>query len=177
VRVGANMLILQQREIHGIPLKALTVGARMQVDTLEHRQICLLTQEGCAWRSDPGVLRPDGWGQLQLGMSRQDIEEIGMARFNDTEECTSVEFETGTGLLSAADELVSITVPEGVTTPGGIGVGTSRDDILAQYLVSDPGGDTVLRARASPTADYEITIEEDRVSRLTLSTLDQECSG
>ena len=58
----------------------------------------------------------------------------------------------------------------------GDGVGTSRDDILAQYLVSDPGGDTVLRARASPTADYEITIEDDRVTRLTLSWLDQECS-
>ena len=98
--------------------KTLTRMTSDQVAWLMHRQMCLLTDEGCAWRSDPDVLRPDGWGPLRLGMSREEVEATGIAGFSDAGKCTTVDLGSGEGLLSASDELVSIQVPEGVTTPG-----------------------------------------------------------
>ena len=127
VRLGASLLVIHQREIHGIPVEALTAGTSDQVEWLLHRQMCLLTDEGCAWRSDPDVLRPDGWGPLRLGMSREDVEATGVARSSASAgDCTIVDLGPGEGLLSESDELVSIHVPEGVTTPDGIGPGSSR---------------------------------------------------
>ena len=48
VRVDASLLITQQREIHGISTKALIRGTSDQVTRLMDRQMCLLTEQGCA---------------------------------------------------------------------------------------------------------------------------------
>jgi hypothetical protein len=174
-RVGKTLLVLQQREIHGITPDVLARGASHQVEWLLHRQLCLVTDEGCAWRSDPDVLRPDGWGPLRLGMSPEELEGTGLADVGDEGECTSVDLGAGQGLLSASGGLVSITVPAGVTTPDGVGLGSSRSDVKELYYYGAWVGD-VLVVRASPTTDYELTIEGGRVTGLTVSVVDDECT-
>ena len=156
--------------------KTLTRMTNDQVAWLMHRQMCLLTDQGCAWRSDPDVLRPDGWGPWQLGMSREELEATGVTGFSDAGECTTVDLGSGEGLLSASDELVSIQVPDGVTTPEGIGLGSSREEVLDLYWFAEKNGD-VMVVRASPTADYEITLERDQVTQLRLTTVGNECFG
>ena len=115
-----------------------------------HRQMCLLTDEGCAWRSDPDVLRPDGWGPLRLGMSREELEATGIAGFSDSGECTTVDLGSGEGLLPESDELVSIQAPEGVTTPDGIGTWVQPRRGPRPLLFAQENGDVML-VRASPT--------------------------
>jgi hypothetical protein len=176
VRLGASLLVIQQREIHGITLEDLTRTISHQTAWLTRRQMCLLTDEGCAWRSDPDVLRPDGWGAWRLGMSREEVEATGGAGFGDAGTCITADLGSGDGLLSESDALVSVQVPEGVTTPEGIGVGSRRDEVLEQYWFAESNGDVIL-VRASPTADYEITTERGQVTRLTLSTVGADCSG
>lgn len=176
VRLGASLLVVQQREIHGIAVEDLTRLVGDQVGWLMLRQMCLLTDEGCAWRSDPDVLRPDGWGALRLGMSREEVEAISTAGFSASGTlCTSVDLGSGKGLLSDSNELVSIEVPGGVTTPEGIGLGSTRDDVRERYWFAEKNGD-VMVVRASPTADYEISLERGQVTQLTLTTVGDECS-
>ncbi|WP_159081567.1 hypothetical protein [Nocardioides sediminis] len=174
-RVGEALLVLRQREIHGVTPDSLPRGTSMQVGWLMHRQLCLMTDEGCAWRSDPDVLRPDGWGPLRLGMSREELEGTGLADVDDDGECTFVDLGAGQGLLSASGGLVSITVPAGVTTPDGIGLGSSHQDVIRLYYHGARVGD-VLQVRASPTADYRLALEGGRVTGLTLSAVDDECT-
>jgi hypothetical protein len=176
VRLGASLLVLSQREIHGVELEVLSRWTSDQVAWLTRRQMCLLTDGGCAWRSDPDVLRPDGWGAWRLGMSREEVEATGGAALGDSGTCTTADLGSGEGLLSKSDELVSLQVPEGVTTPEGIGVGSSRDEVLERYWFAEKNGDVIL-VRASPTADYEITTERGQVTQLTLSTVGVDCSG
>jgi hypothetical protein len=175
VRLGESLLVIHQREIHGVSLDELAEWTSHQVELLMHRQMCLLTDQGCAWRSDPDVLRPDGWGPVRLGMSREDLQAAGFEEVSSAGECTTVDLGSGEGLLSAADELVSIRVPEGVTTPDGVGLGSSMKEVKELYYWDEQVGDLRL-VRASPTAAYEITFEGGRVTRLTLSTVGDECS-
>ena len=176
VRLGASLLVIQAREIHGVTLEDLTRMTNDQVAWLMDRQMCLLTDKGCAWRSDPDLLRPDGWGPWQLGMSREELESTGVTEFSDAGECTTVELGSGEGRLSASDGLVSIQAPEGVTTPEGIGLGSSRVEVLDLYWFAEKNGD-VMVVRASPTADYEITLERDQVNQLRLTTVGNKCFG
>ena len=176
VRLGASLLVIQQREIHGITLEDLTRVISDQVGWLMRRQMCLLTEEGCEWRSDPDVLRPDGWGALQLGMSREEVEATGAAGFGASGTCTTADLGSGQGLLSESDELMSLQVPQGVTTPEGIGLGSSREEVLERYWFAEKNGDVIL-VRASPTADYVITFERGQVTQLMLSTIGADCSG
>ena len=174
VRLGASLLVIQAREIHGIAVEDLTRMTNDQVAWLMHRQMCLLTDKGCAWRSDPDVLRSDGWGPWQLGMSREELEAAGVTGFSDSGECATVELGSGEGLISASDELVSIQVSEGVTTPDGTGLGSSRVEVLELYWFAEKNG-AVMVVPASPTADYEITLERDHVTQLRLTTVGNEC--
>lgn len=176
VRLGASLLVIQQREIHGITPEDLGRGISDQVAWLMRRQMCLLTDEGCEWRSDPDILRPDGWGALRLGMSREDVEATGAAGFGNSGTCTTVDLGPGQGLLSESDGLVSLQVPEGVTTPEGIGLGSSRDEVLDEYWFAERNREVIL-VRASPTADYVITTERGRVTQLMVSIVGHECSG
>lgn len=113
---------------------------------------------------------------MAAGMSREEVEATGISGFSDAGECTTVDLGSGQGLLSESDELVSIQVPEGVTTPDGIGLGSSREEVLEPYWFAERNGD-VMPVRASPTADYEITVERGRVTQLTLTTVEDECFG
>jgi hypothetical protein len=174
-RVGKTLLVLQQHEIHGIAPDVLARGTGRQVAWLLHRQLCLLTDQGCTWRSDPDVLRPDGWGPLRLGMSRDELEGTGLADVGGGGECTSVDLGSGRGLLSTSGGLVSISVPAGVTTPDGIGPGSNHGDVGELYYYGAWVGD-VLQVRASPTTDYRITLERGRVTGLTLSVVGDECT-
>ena len=174
-RVGKTLLVLRQHEVHGITPDVLARGSSQQVAWLMHRQLCLLTDQGCAWRSDPDVLRPDGWGPLRLGMSREEVEGTGLADVGSSEECTFVDLEAGAGLLSASGGLASITVPAGVTTPDGIGLGSRQHDVEELYYYGARVGD-VLQVRASPTTDYRITLERGQVSGLTLFLVNDECT-
>ena len=174
VRVGANLLVTHQREVHGVPTDTFADWTGTQVEMLMRRQMCLLTAEGCAWRADPGVLRPDGWGSLQLGMSRESLVEGGFDTFTGDGECTSVDLGSGSGVLSASGQLASVRVPDQVTTPDGIGVGSTRDEVENMYPFADEA--SVLMVRASPTADYVITFEDDRVTQLSLVTVGDECA-
>jgi hypothetical protein len=47
VRLDASLLVIQQREIHGVEPVMLTRGTGQDVARLIHRQMCLLTDEGC----------------------------------------------------------------------------------------------------------------------------------
>jgi hypothetical protein len=176
VRLGASLLVIQQREIHGVTLELLTRMASDQVALLMHRQMCLLIEKGCAWRSDPDVLRPDGWGRWLLGMSQEELEATGVTGFRDSGECATVDLGSGKGLISASDELVSMQVSQGVTTPDGIRLGSSRVEVLDLYWFAEKNGD-VMVVRASPTADYEITLERDQVTQLRLTTVGNDCFG
>ena len=71
---------------------------------------------------------------------------------------------------------MSIQAPEGVTTPEGIGLGSSREEVLDPYWFAEKNGD-VMVVRASPSADYEITLERDQVTQLRLTTVGNECFG
>lgn len=174
-RVGRILLVLRQREIHGITPDDLARGTSQQVESLLRRQLCLFTDESCGWRSDPDVLRPDGWGPLRLGMSREALEGTGLADPGSDGECTAVDLGAGQGLLSASGGLVSISVPDGVTTTDGIGLGSSNRDVEQLYYYGTRVGD-VLQVRASPTTDYVLTIEGGQVTRLELSSVDDECT-
>ena len=171
VRVDTMLLVVHQREIHGVDPESLSSWASQQVEWLLHRQWCLLADEGCAWRSDPDVLRPDGWEQLRLGMSRKELEAIGDVGFSSAGDCTAVDLGPGAGTLSGSNGLVSITVPQRVTTPNGIGHGSSRADVHEQYHVTDNDAD-VVAVRASPTTDYEFTFVDGQVTQLTLLSVD-----
>ncbi len=130
VRQDASLLVVTQREVHGIRIEDLRIGTSRQVEWLLDHQLCLLTDDGCPWRSDPDVLRPDGWGPLRLGMSRAEVAATdGTGDFSDAADCTTVEVGGGRGMLSE-DRLVSIQVPIGVTTPDGIGLGSTSDDVF-----------------------------------------------
>ena len=174
-RVGSFLLVLRQQEIHGVTPDSMTRWATNQVTWLLRRQLCLLTDQGCAWRSDTDVLRPDGWGPLRLGMSREELEATGLANLGSVDKCTSVDLGAGEGLLSASGGLASITVPADVTTPDGIGLGSSHRDVKELYYYGAQVGD-VLQVRASRMTDYRITFEGGRVSELTLSVVDDECT-
>jgi hypothetical protein len=176
VRLGASVLVLEQREGHGITVADGRRGTSDQVTWLLRRQMCLFTENGCAWRSDPDVLRPDGWALWRLGMSREDLEATGGVEFSDVGECTGVDLGPGAGSLSQVDGLVSIRVPESITTPDGIGAGSDLEEVLKMYPYAEKSGDVVL-VRASPTTDYELTLERGLVGQLTLLTVGEECSG
>lgn len=173
VRVDAMLLVVHQREIHGVEPEVLSGWTGRQVEGLLHRQLCLFADGGCAWRSDPDVIRPDGWGPLRLGMSREEMAATADVAFTNAGDCTTADLRPGEGVLSKADELVSIAAPQGVATPDGIGPGSSRAEIL-EYYSGDMDGDVVV-VRASPTTQYEFTLADDQVTQLTLSTTGDEC--
>ncbi len=175
VRLGANVLVLQHREIHGMTPEELTRIASDQVDWLMRRQMCLLTDEGCAWRADPDVLRPDGWGPLRLGMSRDEVAAVRDAELGDGGSCIPVELGGVTGAISESDGLVRLEVPAGLTTPEGIGVGSDRNEVLEEYWFGELQGRSML-VRASPAADYEITLQDGHVVGLALKDTGKECS-
>lgn len=60
-------------------------------------------------------------------------------------------------------------------SPSGIGLGSSQEDVQDQYYYGEQVRD-VLLVRASPTADYEVTVERGEVTRLRLSIVGDECS-
>lgn len=175
VRLGPTLLVVQQREVHGVPSKDLARWVRTQVGRLMDRQMCALTEEGCAWRDDPDVLQPEGWGPLRLGMSPEDLDPSIEVDPSDAGECTTAEVASGTGWFSGSGELVSIEVPQGVTTPEGVGVGAGREQVLGAHPFEEVRGPVVL-VRASATADYELTFRADQVTRLRLRDVSYDCS-
>lgn len=176
VQAGATVLVVRQSEVHGIRLRDLATGTSVQVEWLLDHQVCLFDDGGCAWRSDPDVLRPDGWGPLRLGMTRDEVEVTGADGFRDVAGgCTAADLGPGTGLLSDEGRLVSLQVPEGVATPDGIGIGSSMDDVSETYWFGEQPDGGVLTLRASPDTDYVLTLEGRRVTGLALSMVDAEC--
>ncbi|QIK76646.1 hypothetical protein [Nocardioides piscis] len=175
VRLGPNLLVVQEREVHGVAMEDLARWVRTQVGWLMDRQMCTMTEEGCAWRDDPDVLQPEGWGPLRLGRSSEDLDPSVEVDSSDAGECTTAEVAAGTGWFSGSGRLVSIEVPRDVTTPDGIGVGAGREQVLDTYPFEEVSGPVVL-VRASATADYELTFTADRVTRLRLVDVGYDCS-
>ena len=174
VRLGTSLLVIQAREIHGVTPEDLTRMTNDQVAWLMNRQMCLFTDPGCAWRSDPDVLRPDGLGPWRLGISREALEATGVTGFSDSGECTTVELGSGEGLISASRRTGE---HPGLQRRGNSRrhqLGSSRDEVLDLYWFAEKNGD-VMVVRASPSADYEITLEREQVTQMRLTTVGNEC--
>ena len=124
----------------------LAAGTSLQGEWLLDHQLCLVTADGCPWRSDPDVLRPDGWGPLRLGMTREEVvETTGAEESRTAGTCTSVDLRPGgLGLLSdedarvgelAAQSLVDLDSP-GIAALHEVAERTSDEDDVTRAATS-----------------------------------------
>jgi hypothetical protein len=138
------------------------------------------------------VLGPAGFGELKLGMTRQQAEATGLiAPFQD---------QTVSGACSGRSQLRGAPAEEGVVfhheqlgvavivayadvkTPEGIGIGSSADDVFRAYpdwkSFSDPGertGRGGAKVPGNAKASYLISITNAVVTDLTLAYNGHNC--
>ena len=122
-------------------------------------------------------LGPNGYGELELGMSKAEALDTGFTVGLEVEAggtCGGEEDGSLNGVFAGDDDyadgrlffsansgkLIAIYAGEGISTPEGITLGSSRDDVLAAYpewepIVPDPdfGRDTRGPGNPTPTTD------------------------
>ena len=135
------------------------------------------------------VLGPNGLGDLKLGMSQEDAYQTGMlhgyqgedpgAGFNPS--CTKFGFhdrpENLDVLISPTKGVSVIFAHQGLRTAQGIGIGSSRRELLAAYpeWSDDPNGRWV-RVPGNANAGYAIDVRDDKVIFIGLYQNDQDCA-
>ena len=173
---GAALLVIHDREIHaGTDPKLVTRLTEDEADWVLERELCRLEDGGCPWSDDPDVLLSDGWGPFRLRMSRAELEEVGSAPVHAAGDCVTIDLGPGEGVLSESSGLVSIEMPDDVTTAEGIGVGSTKNEVQDAYaFAGEPRGDEHV-VRASVPGDYVFTFEGHEVIRLVLVSRGNPC--
>ncbi|HEV3357117.1 MAG TPA: hypothetical protein VG247_09995 [Pseudonocardiaceae bacterium] len=143
------------------------------------------------------VLGPDGYGDLTLGMSAQQAlaTELVTNRVRTVKDCTIYDdtrpapsgpaptAQVNKSLYiyvsgSAPTGVQVIVAPAGVTTPEGIGVGSSSAAVKSTYPTgsSQRGGLVVVAVPGHTDADYRFTVDsQGTVTTVGLSVARQHC--
>ncbi|MCP3799293.1 hypothetical protein NLX83_08495 [Allokutzneria sp. A3M-2-11 16] len=135
------------------------------------------------------VLGPNGLGDLKLGMSEEDAYQTGMLHGYQGEDpgagfsknCSWYGFHnrpTDLDVLISPTKGVSVIFAnQGVRTVQGIGIGSSRKELLAAYpeWSDDPNGRWV-RVPGNANAGYAIDVRDDKVIFIGLYQNGQECA-
>jgi hypothetical protein len=130
------------------------------------------------------VLRHDGFGDLLLGMSADDVVATGGVTLEPGTPCRTFQLSgfpprknQTDGYLTDANGLESIFARPGVITQERIHLGSTRAEVENAYakLVGGPSG--YLVAQVSDTARYEFGFDKDKVVELNLALTNQSCFG
>lgn len=143
-------------------------------------------------------LGPNGYGELELGMSKAEALDTGFTVGLEVEAggtCGGEEDGSLNGVFAGDDDyadgrlffsansgkLIAIYAGEGISTPEGITLGSSRDDVLAAYpewepIVPDPDFERgYARVPGNPDAHYRILVVDGVVVELSLDSMSQDC--
>jgi hypothetical protein len=147
--------------------------------------------------AEPPHLGPTGFGAVRLGMTKAEARATGLT-VGTTDDPRGTCGGPGDGHLRAAADpegpslegrlffsattgrLVAIYSVRGVTTPEGIGLGSSYDQLHKAYprwqgignATSGRGGAAV---RGNSGAHYRIVVQDSRVLQLSLDSSSQDC--
>ncbi len=129
------------------------------------------------------VLGPDGFGDLTIGMSRAELEATGASLEDTGAPCATFQLpgfppraNQTDGFLTDANGLESIFARPGVTTPEGIGPGSTRAEVEAAY--GDLGAGAMVTTPAGDGTVYQLGFNgSGTVESLTLMITDQSCFG
>ncbi|MEC3980425.1 hypothetical protein [Amycolatopsis sp. H20-H5] len=131
------------------------------------------------------VLSAYGFGQLKLGMTEADAAKQGatLTKRETSEPCVYYDV-SGAGVppggsvaISPGNGLVIVVPAMPAHTPEGIGVGSTKDEVLATY----PGASdttSAVAAPAGPTSTYRFALTPaETVERVDLYSVAQDCAG
>ncbi len=144
------------------------------------------------------ALGPHGYGALLLGMTKAQAQRTGLTVGLTTTtrgacggpEDGSLFVPSGaddTGVAgrlffsATSDRLVAIYAAAGVTTPQGVGLGSTVDTLVAAYPGWEPQEPGPREGRGSvvvpgnPEAHYRISVKDGRVVELSLDSNQQDC--
>lgn len=118
-----------------------------------------------------GQLGPDGFGQILLGQSYEDLKGRLAEGSKPPSGCSEYQLRAGTNsiqtlVISGSDGLVRL-VASGARTPEGIGVGSERADVDESYP-GHSGSSYTVPVDDGSSASYVIDFDEDEVSGLRL---------
>lgn len=180
VRVGSAVLVLQHAGHAGYPseegLDELVGQASEPIAAM-----CEFTLAGCGGGStdEAALLGPDGFGALELGMTRAQVEATGEATTVAGEGCWIVSIADlgngNNGYVSNTYGLVVIFAGPGVVTPEGIGEGATEAELRAAYPDLRGSADLFYWAPAAEGSRYAFYMDGDRVDTLQLELVEQEC--
>ncbi|MBO0839638.1 MAG: hypothetical protein J2O49_02320 [Sciscionella sp.] len=137
--------------------------------------------------NEPIVLGPDGFRQLKLGMTEQQAQATGMLEGNSISTdlaCTKYQFsgtnsDRVTVYVSHQFGVVAIGGDLGTRTAEGVAIGTNTGQLKRTYpdLVQRDAGTYVARIAGRNKFQYQFEISQQKVSAITISTIDQNCTG
>ncbi|MBB5866991.1 hypothetical protein F4553_000370 [Allocatelliglobosispora scoriae] len=132
----------------------------------------------------PPVLGPAGLGTLMLGMTKDQADATGVAgNFGSFPygACTLKSWirkpQGGSVLISENLGVAVIGVPAGIRTVEGIGLGSTRADVVKAYPgLHKDGQYEVTPVPGNPKAEYKIIMmSDDKVVELSLMLANQDC--
>ena len=134
------------------------------------------------------VLGPDGLGPLKLGMTRSEAEATGMvAAFRNEPNSATCLWRSqlsgapagaGTVFYSETLGVATIDAYAGVTTPEGIGIGSSLAAVAQAYPGWQPNerlGRGHVAVPGNSQAVYRLAYADGKVTELTLQYAHQDC--
>lgn len=137
--------------------------------------------------AEPIVLGPDGFRQLKLGMTEQQAQATGMLEGNSISTdlvCTQYKFNDNnasqvTVYISRQGGVVAIGGNFGTRTAEGIGIGANTGQLKRAYpnLIQRGNGTYIAKVSGRKKFQYQFSISQQKVSAITISTTDQNCTG
>ena len=156
--------------------------------------MCVFAADPCADRPSESsiVLGPEGVGALRLGMTPEEVEATGEATSTQGSAhdgwgpgCEVLDFEPGrydeedpsdqNGRVSPDQGLEQIRATADMTTPEGIGIGSTIPEVLAAYAeLGEVNPYELVTVQASAAAVYRIQFDA-AVSSMSLELRGQDC--
>ncbi len=147
--------------------------------------MCVFRQGGCGESTDTTsapTFGPDGYGDVRLYLTPEEVVDTGQATVNDDgngpDACDSLTY-TGheAGLVDGYANTFGVVVlfaPEGVTTPEGLGLGSTEDELTRLY----PDAEKITSGYLIPldgAKRYATVMDAGEVVTLSLESDDQTC--